>query len=312
MNRPTSSLTTITALLLGAIALPLTALAQNAYDYELIEFPGANSSQSFGVDERGRVAGNAFFDEGSIPFIYDIRKDEFFLIDDVAGFDRTAVIGNSTRGELTGTVTDLGGQGRGLFLDGKGGIQLFDHPNAETFTQGRGINSLGLIAGFRDAVEPSQVAAGFIYEPATGTFIDVVPSTFTLAQGINELGDVVGSALFLPVDDPCPQLAQQYGWLRDMEGNVRYFSVNGLPTRARGITDSGIITGYTIDPDTGILEGFVTTISNAPCQDIAVGADGLLIFPGSTQTLPQSVSNDGRIVVGNLLDQTQGFIARRR
>jgi hypothetical protein len=318
--------TLLAAAVAAALALPLSAQAQDAFDYEKVTLPGSVASQSFGISEPGILAGTAFLTDddgnfiGNAPFTYDSKKDKFELIDNVAGFDSTAILAISNRGSLVGSVDDNSAQRQsGLLLDKRGNATVFDHPNAPSQTSARGINSKGIIAGLRDSSDPLQFVASFIYDSKTGIFTDIVPSLITIAQGINSEGDVVGSAIFFSENDPCNPDAPatgivRYGWARSSEGDVRYFSVNGLATSARGVAEDGTIVGFATDPNTGETQGFVTEIGDGVCQDISVGTDDIVAFPGATENFIQSINNRGQ-VIGQYRDadgEQQTFIATRR
>lgn len=312
----------VSAAVVGALALSAAVSAQDAYDYAPIDYPGADRSQVFGVNERGDAIGNAFADGpgGTIdrfPFVYDIRKDRFTLVDDVAGFDATSVLANNNRGDIVGSVFDEAiPRESGVLIDKKGRAEVFDHPDAVSVTQPRAINNRGVVTGFRDNNDPFDFQVGWIYDPKRGTFTDIVPSAATIAQGINGRGDVVGSATFFTQDDPCnpgapPGGSVGYGWLRTTDGNVSFFTVNGERTRARGITDSGTIVGWTLNETTGEVRGFVTDAEIGYCEDIAVGPDGILAYPGAQATFAQAITNWGA-VVGSYNDATgevQSFVA---
>lgn len=305
----------IPVLAFGLLFGSIVARAQG-YDYESIDYPGASDTQIFGVNDRGDAVGNGFIDPDVFPFVYDTRKGTVTNVAPVAGFDDTALLGIADSGDLAGSVfqNDTGIES-GLILDKNGAATVFDHPDAVNFTLARAISTPGLVTGFRDSPDPNTFGAGFLYDPRSGTFTDIVPSFFTLAQGINARGQVVGSALFLNEDDPCatggPSGSVHYGWLRTTDGNVTYFTVNGKRTRARGITDSGTITGWFSDPDTGDVKGYVAELDGTQCQDITIAEADLLVFPGATETSPQGITNSGK-VVGNYLDDvgaSHGFVA---
>jgi hypothetical protein len=233
----------------------------------------------------------------------------------IAGFSSTAILGISESGDKVGSVVSLDEtRESGLFLRKNGTYTVFDHPDAPSFTQARGINNKGLITGFRDTLTGENV--GFIYDSRNGTFTDIVPSIVTIAQGINAQGDVVGSAIFFIADDPCPPSAGgtvRYGWLRKTDGTVTYFDVNGGRTSARGITDSGTIAGFVTDPFTGVTKSFVVTPDGSQCQSITVAAADLLQFPGNGMTFAQGISNSG-VVSGSTADPSgvsHGFIAKK-
>lgn len=303
---------------IAAVALmagPLVAQAQG-YDYQSIDYPGASFSNAFGATQSGDVVGNGSIDPDRFPFIYDIKKGTFTNIAPVAGYDFTSVIGISDTGGVVGSVDDAAaGITSGLILARNGMATVFDHPSAAGFTQARGVNNLGLVTGYRAVDSATEFAAGFIYDPTTNTFTDIVPSFFTLPQGINARGDVVGSALFieaLATPDPCGSAPRAtYGWLRTADGSVTYFNVNGLPTRARGISDSGTVVGFVTDTATFEIKGFVTELDGTQCQTITIADEDLLQFPGAINTFPSDITNSGKIT-GSYQDESDnggGFIA---
>lgn len=80
-------------------------------------------------------------------------------------------------------------------------------------------------------------------------------------------------------------------------GNVTYFDVNGGRTRARGITDSGTIAGWSVD--IGGFHGFVTELDGTQCQSITIPEADLLAFPGGDvdwSFVLQGIKNSGEVV----------------
>jgi hypothetical protein len=292
-------------LLGGLLAGPMVAQAQGAYDFESFNYPGSTFDQVFGINERGDAVGNGSIFPNGVAYVYDTKKGEFINVTPVVGFDQTAVLGISDNGTLVGSVTVLGAdpsldKESGLIIDQDGVSTVFDHPDALSFTQARGVNNAGLVTGFRD--DPDDQFApenGFIYDSRTDTFTDIVPSLFTLAQGINSRGDVVGSAVFFNADDPCPPSTGgtvRYGWLRTADGTVTYFDVNGDRTSARGITDSGTIAGFVLDSASGSTKGFVAELDGSQCQSITIADEDLLQFPGADGTVVGGIKNSGEVV----------------
>src|SRR3546814_16446197 len=81
---------------------------------------------------------------------------------------------------------------------------------------------------------------GFIYDPVTGSFTDIIApgAVQVIAQGINDAHQVVGSAYGAAVES----------FLRDpATGALTMFQIEGRPTRARGINNAGLITGFHTD-----------------------------------------------------------------
>lgn len=301
--------------ILGLVAVVLLAgpmvVQAQAYDYKEIAYPGTPSTEIFGINNRGDAVGTGIPFPDSFPFVYAAKKGTLTDVAPIAGFSFTTTSGISESGDMVGRVGSLDGEkSSGLFLSKDGTYTVFDHPDALFFTSARAINNSGLVTGYRDTSTGEQV--GFIYDSRKGTFTDIVPSLFTIAQGINARGDVVGSAEFWEEDDPCHSSdgsgSVRYGWLRTKDGTVTYFDVNGGRTSARGITDSGTIVGFV--GDSFEEKGFVVTLDGSQCQSITVAAADLMEFPGAGSTYPQGITNSGEIVGTFYVDFiSHGFIA---
>ena len=293
-----------------------TAAWAEGYNYETIDYPGADYVQVLGINEHGEASGTAFVGGQVLPFIYDTKNGTITNVASVAGYDTTSILGIANSGDLVGSVF-LGATGiqSGLILDKNGTATVFDHPDAVSVTQPRAVNSRGLVTGFRDSTDDQFAPEnGFIYDPNTDTFTDIVRSAFTIAQGINARGNIVGSAIFVDgiAEDPCgtANSFDRYGWLRTTDGNVTYFTVNGVQTSARGISDAGTIAGF-INDGTGV-KGFVTELDGTQCQDITIAEADLLEFPSAIFTSPQAITNAG-VVVGFYDDGVsigKGFVAK--
>ncbi len=283
-----------------------------SYDYQQIDHPGAPNTQVFGINDRGDVVGIGMSGD-LFPFVYASKKGTFTDVAPLAGYSRTAVLGINDPGVMVGSVISLDETTRSGFIrDGEGNFTVFSHPDAPSFTQARGVNNKGLVTGYRDDLNVRRV--GFIYDSKSGTFTDLNPTSFfTLAQGINSKGEVVGSSNFDGANDPCAGLGnpfRRYGWLRATDGTVTYFEVNGSHTSARGINDEGSIVGFFIDPDDGKFKGFKVELDGSPCQSLTIAGGDVLEFPGAEATFLGGITNAGDIVGSyNDVSNTHGFIA---
>ena len=188
----------------------------------------------------------------------------------------------------------------GFVVTKNGEYQEFSVPWA-AYTEARGINNRGVITGTAYFNGPGS--AGFIYDPEAGTYTEVLPSAYTETVGITTDGRVVGT-VYLDAGASGPGApAGQYGYLRAVNGALRYFRVNGEDTYARGISDEGKIVGYFGALPFPQVTGFVA---------LAIPARNQLQIPGAFGTLPQGISIED-VVSGAFIDGSgdkHGFIAR--
>ena len=179
-----------------------------------------------------------------------------------------------------------------------------------SFTQARAVNNKGLVTGFRDSAEDQFFAEnGFIYDPKTGEFTDIAPSLFTIAQGINNKDEVVGSSLFFGTDSPCgptDDFIVRFGWVRASDGTLSYFSVNGYQTSARGITDSGAVSGFA-NTSSGV-KAFVVKPDGSQCQEVTIPEDELFSVSGKDVTVGASMSDSGVVAGGARLNDGSGAV----
>jgi len=282
------------------------------YDYQFLDHPGTPNTQVFGINERGDVVGNGISGE-VFPFVYSSTQDTLTDVAPLAGYSGTAVLGINDPGVMVGSVTSLDETTRSGFIrDQEGNFTVFSHPDAISSTNPRGVNNKGLVTGFRDDLNVLRV--GFIYDPKSGTFTNLNPTSFnTIAQGINSKGEVVGSSNFIVENDPCAGLGNpflRYGWLRATDGTVTYFEVNGSHTSARGINDEGSIVGFFLDLDDGKFKGFKVELDGSPCQSLTIAGGDVLEFPGAEATFLGGIRNAGDIVGSyNDASNSHGFIA---
>jgi hypothetical protein len=285
-----------------------------AWQFTAVDFPGAVETNVFGVNDSGDAVGYAFDVLSPIqihpfPFVYDIKKGTYTRIPRAFGEEfGTFGLGINNQGAIVGSFLAPPNGDEHAFVRSKKGVYTeFVHPGS-TFTDARGTNERGLIAGVAD---DGNFLLGFIYDPARNTYVDFLPSPETIAHGINNRGDVAGS-VFLDAGVACAQCPEGfYGFLRTARGAFTFFRVNGLDTRARGLTDSGVIAGQ-VDTDIGV-KSFVTRIQGLPYEAITIPDASLLEFPGSSFTIAEGINNRGD-VVGLYLDAdfaSHGFVARQ-
>jgi hypothetical protein len=148
-------------------------------------------NQVLGVNDHDIAVG--FYNDAtgnSHGYTYDIRTGVFSadINDPNAVSTVTAAINNE--GQIAGFYTDAAGVTHG-FLDDHGRFLTVDAPGASQ-TELLGLNDFGIAVG-EDVV--GGVTHGLIYNSFTGKFIQVDDPNaagFTLFNGINDKGDIVG------------------------------------------------------------------------------------------------------------------------
>jgi hypothetical protein len=255
-------------LLAVAAFLPTGALA--TYVFTTIDYPGAVYTDVRGINNTGRIVGYASLDGvNSFPFSYQggVFAPLPATVFPVSGHginDAGVIVGS------TGTAGAVQG-----FLFSAGTYAFFSRPGWDS-TYGRAIGPTGLVTGYSQD-DTTGATAGYIYDPFSASYTDVTPagSLFTIAQGINTAGQVVGSARM-------PGTGMN-GFLRQPDGTFTLFQIGGVPTRARGINDAGLITGFMRVG--GVDQGFVGNSSGFQT----------LMVPGSDATFPEAINNAGQV-----------------
>jgi uncharacterized membrane protein len=192
------------------------------------------------------------------------------------------------RGDVVGEFIDSNGVTRGFvrFSDGSFSDPIVDPNDTVGFTEGRGINNTGTVAG--DYAITDGTIHSFFLSGGTFTEYDVPGALQTNLLSINDAGDFTGG--FDPDGSGIFQAFVSVG------GAITSFSVPGaLSTFAYEINNSThLVVGYYID-SSGILHG------------IYRDKNGVLHFPidpsGSTATVLFGL-NDRNWVVGRYADSS--------
>jgi len=296
------------ALLAG---LAFATLAQAQYSFTTFTYPGADGVQGWGINNALRTPANAY-GTGMPPdsLVYDFATGTLTPIPSAGGGLSSLAIGINEAGQLAGSYTDGSGV-KGFVLTGSF-YNTFSYPGAlKTF--GRALNNTGLVTGYAETSAAPLTAAGFIHQPSTGTFTTIMPvgATFTIAQGVNDAGVVVGSSIMMPGTVHPGSPIGPYGWVRQPSGSLSFFRVNGMPTRARGINNAGEIVGWISDATGSVVQSFKVTISGAAYEDITVPAADLIEAPGFVRTIAEGI-NDAGFISGSVYDAAGtsfGFVA---
>jgi uncharacterized membrane protein len=246
-----------------------------------------------------------FSDDSSTSFRYELRTGASTPLPPGPGGLPFTALGINDKGTIVGSLGDNDAS-QGAILDKKGRYTTFTIPGYASTTP-HAIGPSGLVSGY--AVAGPNNWSGFLHDPAKGsTELFLTGSLQVIPQGINARGQLVGSVALL-ADGAYPGSPQgQYGFVRERDGSITLFRVNGLPTRARGISDAGMVAGFVGAPSVGFT---VSAPTGGGYRDLTVPADRLFAVPGAVATFPQAIDNRGRIV-GSWFgadDVQRGFVA---
>jgi probable HAF family extracellular repeat protein len=233
------------------------------------------------------------------------QKYQFTTLDDTdPGVTNTEPMGINNSGQVSGTYLDASKNDHG-FLYSNGTFTTIDDPNQSANpitnqgTQAYHLNEKGQVAGFYG--DSNHTDRGFLYSNGTFSTIDDPDRTGslgTIAEGINNSGDIVGTyfigssysgfvdsgGTFTTIADPSPGIGNtevtninnqgeitgrgntgsgNEGFVYNLSNNT--YTILKDPdaanyTAAYGINDSGEVTG-TYQDASGNFHGFLATLS---------------------------------------------------
>lgn len=320
MNRDTHRYTCELTALLAAMAFLVVLPAHAGFTFLTVDYPGVDNSaggytQLFGINSDGSAVGAAQINSSSptIPFRYDIKYHLFTPLPNYSSGATSYTFANGINnvGTIVGGESENNGTTEFAYILKQGTFELLSRPGSVNFTEARGINVHGLVSGY--ALNDSDgTYSGFIYDPVSNAWTNVLPSMITLAQGLNSHDELVGN-VYENAGIVCAACqAGPYGFIRRPSGAVAIFTVNGATTDARGITDSGTITGFVWLDNGSYSVGFVLQApTGTGYQTLSVPAKDLVRVPGANLTFPEGISNDGTLA-GSWTDTSgvsHGFIA---
>jgi hypothetical protein len=278
MNPITKRLATA-ALALGC----LTGSAQAAYVLTEVARPGAAVTQLWDINNLGQMVGYSLSGTTATDyaqaFIYD--GSSYTTLGGPTGALTSAALGISDGGTVVGSFSDtlvfdpdsgtnVLGPSKGFIYQG-GAYTVFSMPGAtDTVLRGISPNGRYLTGYYFDA---SGVGIGFVHDTVlnTTTTLSRSNSLFTIAQGVDDNGRVVGSDLLSGPPTTRP------GFEYDPVTGVRTdLTVAGaFRTAIRALTDDGTEAGWFYDA-TRVQHGFVGSTSSFEQIDFA-GADGTYV-----------------------------------
>lgn len=282
-----------TLLLAPVLALCLLAApaARADYVFTTVDYPGATFTDVRGINNAGEIVGYAQNASGTFGFKYS--GGHFTRLPPAPGGLATNAHGINDSGVIVGSAHEADGSATsGFILDGST-YTFFSYPGL-AHTYARAIASDGTVTGYAEDDHLGLLNRGFIYDPATATFTDIaVPGALqVIAQGINDAHQVVGSAFGATAIE---------SFLRDpATGALTLFQIDGRPTRARGISNTGLITGFHTDAG-GRVAAFVGHS----------GGFQLLYVNATDDTIGEAINDSGQIsgLYGDFGTGTHGFIA---
>lgn len=281
--------------LAGVALATLAPSSLAAYVFTSISYPGATSTQVFGLNNSGKVAGGATTDAATgagVGFVFDVATNTFSVLPLTSGGLTVRPLAINDAGALCGASFDpvtLVAVGQ---IYSAGSYTAFSFPG-RTNTNCRAINGAGTVTGY--AENGGTDAIGFIHAGSGFTPIDFPGSTFQITQGINAAGTVVGSVI-QPVGAVfAGSPAGNYGFVRSAAGVVTQFRVNGLQTRARGINDSDKLAGW-LTLAGGDQRGFVIDApSGGGFVNVTLDPANYVLVPGSANTIVEGINNLGHL-----------------
>lgn len=288
-------------MLLG-VACSGPALAAS-YTYQTVNYLGGGQTYFFGANNLGVAVGVAYDINGNLfPISYDINRQLVTVVSAPPSACQSNPLGINDLGVMVGGVFSDDCSTESAYIQDKDGqATVFSNPGWSN-SEARAVSDVGLVTGFSYTSDYSSMV-GFIYDPKTNAFINFLPSSGTQAQGINVAGQVVGN-VYLLANAAYPGSPEgYYGFLRDPDGSITLFRVNGTDTMARGINDFGVITGISAYIGVGCdcNQGFVVTLARSPkreslrYQSVTVKPSALL-NSGQWNTEPEAISDFGVIV----------------
>ncbi len=273
------------------LVLAEAAHGQTGYQYIPVDFPGALSTQVFGIDARGNVVGQHSVSPpgGPVAVVYRgfvrLSDGTYRTLDDPANHVQGSANGLSDSGVVVGTYSNDGFKS---FIFSKGQFQTFGIGDDETLVTG--ISTDNQIVG---TVTPESI--GF-YRSASGAInkLPTIGGENIQPAAVNRRGVIVGSYY-------TQTATQEKGFILPPGGTAQLVLYPGSSsTWLTGISDQGTIAGYASSaPENS--NGFI----------LRNGSFEMLAFPGSAQTRTGGINASG-VVAGSYFDANSvvhGFIA---
>ena len=264
-----------------------------------------------------------------------------FTTIDVPGFDITNVLGINTAGELVGNYAMASNSFGYGFLYNAGTFTSFSYPGSNS-TLAFGINDSGLIVGTA-YIRQDTAAVSFLYDGSTFTTIRAPGGkSYTIANGIDNAGDIVGGAGFFGGNEAFERIGTQYKNVTPPGAHTLVYATavnnlgqivgwtDGSPPCDAGSFDCGFYyqggkfrtlvvpgsSGYT-EPwginDSGTVSGWYSAC-NPGCYNhgfvLMHGTYFTLDYPGALETYATAINASNQVVGSYTFDQQvyHGFV----
>jgi len=260
-------------------ALAVTALATT---YTTVDYPGADSTIVYGINNEGDMVGVYSVPPG-IPHAFMLSAGVFTTIDPPSGIQPVASGINDAK-QVVGWYLDESRHAHAFMFDGVTFVAI-DYPGS-TGTIALGINNDGEIVGAYTDAAGGASPLGFVFENGTYTTLKPPKSRGDVTlTGVNNLGGIVGSAL----GD-----LQTFGFKYD-NGQFKPIEFpNALETNPNGLNDNGVIVGT------------YHTKRIVGCFAFVSGQFLRVAWPGPVLTMQCFGINNSGQIVGNWMEYVTG------
>ncbi len=277
----------LSRLYLLALGVGFTLAA--ADQFTTIDYPGATSTNTGGINDAGDIVGS-YTDTGGLNHGYLLGGGKFTPID-YAGARHTWANGINSAGDIVGQYSD--GTRQYGYLLRQGAFTSLDCPGA-TFVRAFAINSAGDITG--DMGRAGQPAAGLLISRGACTLTEYRPeapsTTMTMYFGMNDAGVQVGH---------WGSRGTVYAVVHNKGTFTHFAHGGGSWTEVTGINNAGDMVG-SFRESNGANHGFLLRNGRFTSID----------FPGAVNTFASKINNSGQ-VVGRYVDsgnRSHGYVAR--
>ena len=304
----------IAATALGLLVAFAPATSWGVYVFQSIDYqvvdgqvvPGGTFTQTWGINDNGEIAMEIADQDNAVSYVYQASTGTLTRLPDPTNGLLASPLGINNAGLVVGTAYPADNSFHFGYVLSNGTYQFFSNPGYG-FTEARAIGSDGIVTGWSyTGLGAASTGIALIYDPATGSFTEfsVSGALATLAQGRNAAGQVVGSS-YAGVSSN-GEFFNQTAFLREPDGTITSFRLQGFSTAARGINDNGLIAGFVNTPD-----GQRAYVGNSNGFELLTCPPD--VCPGLRNIGAEAINNLGQIVGGwseNDLGTTlHGFIA---